>query len=66
MSNGPRTSFVIPARNAARTLAQTLDSVLAQRNADWEALIVDDGSSDETPALIDRYVQRDRRFTARQ
>ncbi len=64
MSNGPRTSFVIPARNAARTLAQTLDSVLAQRNADWEALIVDDGSSDETPALIDRYVQRDRRFTA--
>jgi peptidoglycan/xylan/chitin deacetylase (PgdA/CDA1 family) len=64
VSNKPRTSFVIPARNAARTLAQTLDSVLAQRDADWEALIVDDGSSDQTPALIARYAARDRRFIA--
>jgi peptidoglycan/xylan/chitin deacetylase (PgdA/CDA1 family) len=64
MSALPRTSFVIPARNAARTLAQALDSVLAQASADWEALIVDDGSSDETPTLVAAYAQRDSRFVA--
>ncbi|WP_259728596.1 trifunctional glycosyltransferase/class I SAM-dependent methyltransferase/polysaccharide deacetylase [Synechococcus sp. CS-1327] len=64
VSNKPRTSFVIPARNAARTLAQTLDCLLAQGDADWEALIVDDGSSDPTPELITSYAQRDRRFVA--
>ncbi len=60
----PRTSFVIPARNAAPTLAQTLDSLLAQGDGDWEALIVDDGSSDETPQLIAAHAQRDARFIA--
>ncbi len=64
MSSTPRTSFVIPARNAAATLAQTLNSVLAQSDRDWEALIVDDTSSDTTPALIADYVQRDARFYA--
>lgn len=64
MSSTPRTSFVIPARNAAATLAQTLHSVLAQSDGDWEALIVDDGSSDTTPALIADHVQRDARLLA--
>lgn len=64
MSTLPRTSFVIPARNAARTLAQTLDSVLAQSSTDWEALIVDDGSSDDTPSLIAACARGDRRFRA--
>jgi peptidoglycan/xylan/chitin deacetylase (PgdA/CDA1 family) len=59
-----RTSFVIPARNAARTLAQTLDSVLAQTHTAWEALVVDDSSSDDTPAIIATYLQRDARFVA--
>jgi peptidoglycan/xylan/chitin deacetylase (PgdA/CDA1 family) len=64
MNAVPRTSFVIPARNAARTIAQTLDSLLAQSDGDWQALIVDDGSSDDTPALIAAYTQRDARFAA--
>ncbi len=60
----PRTSFIIPARNAAATLAQTLDSVLAQGDGDWEALVIDDGSSDETPQLIGAHAQRDARIVA--
>jgi glycosyltransferase involved in cell wall biosynthesis len=60
----PRTSFIVPARNAAPTLAQTLHSLLAQGDGDWEALIVDDGSSDETPQLIAAHAQRDPRFIA--
>ena len=37
-------SIVIPAHNAADTLAATLDSLLAQTRGDWQAIIVDDGS----------------------
>jgi peptidoglycan/xylan/chitin deacetylase (PgdA/CDA1 family) len=64
VSNTPRTSFVIPARNAAATLAQTLQSVLAQSDGDWEALIVDNASTDTTAALIADHAQRDARLLA--
>ncbi len=64
MSSGdhPRTSVVIPARNAGKTLAETLNSLLAQSDPDWEALVIDDGSTDETATLIKSYAQRDGRF----
>jgi glycosyltransferase involved in cell wall biosynthesis len=42
-------SVIIPAYNAAATLAATLDSLCAQTFNEWEAIVVDDGSSDETP-----------------
>ncbi len=60
----PRTSVVIPARNAGKTIAQTLDSLLAQGDPDWEALVVDDGSTDDTPQLIADHAGRDKRFIA--
>lgn len=60
----PRTSFIVPARDAAQTLADALGSVLAQSDPDWEALIIDDGSVDETPALITSWCARDPRFVA--
>lgn len=60
-SNPPRTSVVIPARNSGKTLAETLDSLLAQSDPDWEALIIDDGSTDDTADLIKLYTQRDDR-----
>ena len=55
-------SVVIPAHNAAETLAETLDSLLAQTRNDWRAIIVDDGSTDGTRQLAESYVARDRRF----
>ncbi len=57
-------SIIIPAYNAERFLAATLDSVLAQTFADWECVIVDDGSSDRTGAIAEEYAQRDGRFRA--
>jgi peptidoglycan/xylan/chitin deacetylase (PgdA/CDA1 family)/SAM-dependent methyltransferase len=55
-------SVIIPVHNAALTLEATLDSVVLQTYADWEAIIVDDGSNDCTGAVAEKWVQRDLRF----
>ncbi|WP_421997000.1 glycosyltransferase [Reyranella sp.] len=55
-------SVVVPARDAAATLAATLDSLLAQTRRDWQAIVVDDGSVDATPRIVEDYRSRDRRF----
>lgn len=55
-------SVIVPAYNAARHLARTLDSILQQSWSAWEAIVVNDGSTDETPALIEQYAQRDPRI----
>jgi glycosyltransferase involved in cell wall biosynthesis len=51
-------SVVIPAYNAARYLAEAIDSALAQSHAAVEVIVVDDGSTDETPAVAASYGQR--------
>ena len=48
----PLTSIVVPTYNRAYCLPRTVDSALAQTNARVEVIIVDDGSRDETPALV--------------
>jgi glycosyltransferase involved in cell wall biosynthesis len=53
--SGPRISVVIPVRNAGAYLAAALDSVLLQTRPADEILVIDDGSDDETPAVIERY-----------
>jgi glycosyltransferase involved in cell wall biosynthesis/peptidoglycan/xylan/chitin deacetylase (PgdA/CDA1 family)/SAM-dependent methyltransferase len=55
-------SVVIPARNAESTLAETLGSLLAQTRNDWEALVVDDGSTDGTAEMARRHHARDPRI----
>lgn len=47
----PNVSIIIPAHNASATLNATLDSVIAQTHAEWEAIIYDDGSTDDTAHL---------------
>lgn len=60
--NPPAVSIVIPAWNAESTLRTTLESVRWQTFPDWECLVVDDGSTDGTSAIVERAVMQDRRF----
>jgi glycosyltransferase involved in cell wall biosynthesis len=57
----PIVSVVIPAHNASATLNRTLESLLAQTFGDWEAIVVDDGSSDSTAQVANSIVSRDKR-----
>jgi glycosyltransferase involved in cell wall biosynthesis/GT2 family glycosyltransferase len=61
MADKPRFSVTIPAFNAQGTLAQTVESVRAQTLTDWELVIVDDGSTDATRAVADRFAQEEAR-----
>lgn len=51
----PRFSIVVPAYDAASTLAETLDAILAQTFDDWECVVVDDGSTDDTLRIASAY-----------
>ena len=51
MSAAPRVSVVLPFRDAAATLPAALDSIEAQTLRDWEGLLIDDGSRDESAAI---------------
>ena len=54
----PQTSVVIPAYNCAAFLPETLESVFAQTYRDLEIILVDDGSTDNTPAVVAPYLNR--------
>lgn len=54
----PLVSVVIPAYNASRTLGETLDSVLAQTYSNIEIIVVNDGSTDATAAVLQSYKSR--------
>jgi glycosyltransferase involved in cell wall biosynthesis len=55
-------SVVMGVYNAAATLAATLDSILDQAEGDFECIVVDDGSTDATPAILAEYAGRDPRI----
>ena len=54
-------TVIMPAYNAARYIADAIESVLAQTVAGIEVLVVDDGSTDETPGIVDRHARSVRR-----
>ncbi len=55
-------SVVMPAYNAAATIGEAIESVLAQTMPHWELIVVDDGSTDETAAVVQRYGEQDGRI----
>jgi len=57
----PSISVIVPVYNAAQYLNQCIDSVLAQTLEDFELLLIDDGSTDASPAICDGYAVLDNR-----
>ncbi len=55
-------SIIIPNHNKAQYVAETLASVKAQSFLDWEAIIVDDASTDGSVAVIEKFIESDSRF----
>lgn len=55
-------SIVIPTFNRATLIGKTLDSVLSQTYSEWECLVVDDFSTDNTKEIVENYCTKDSRF----
>ncbi|MDZ7736230.1 MAG: glycosyltransferase family 2 protein [Gammaproteobacteria bacterium] len=62
MRHCPRISIITPCRNSARWLDQAIRSVIDQDFDDWEHIIVDDASSDHSPAIARQYADVDTRI----
>lgn len=63
MTTSPKISIIIPVYNAEKYLRQCLDSVLAQTYSDFEVLLINDGSKDNSGKICDEYAAKDTRFT---
>ena len=59
-----KVSIIIPVYNTGNKLCRCLDSVLAQTYLNYECIVVDDGSTDNSSVIIDEYVSNDVRFKA--
>ena len=60
--SNPLVSIIIPAFNRADFIAETLDSVYNQTYYNWECIVIDDGSVDDTVEIVERYCFLDTRF----
>lgn len=57
----PQVSVIVPVYNAEKYLIECVDSILAQTLQDIEVILVDDGSTDTSPAICDSYLEKDSR-----
>ncbi len=58
-----KVSIIIPTYNYGFVLNETLESVLCQTYQNWECIIVDDGSNDNTAEVVGHYLKKDKRFS---
>lgn len=63
MSNNPILSVIIPCYNNGRYLIQMLDCCKKQTLQDWEVIVVDDGSTDETLSIVKEYASKEPRIS---
>ena len=55
-------SIIVPVYNAEQFLSQCLDSIISQSNSSWEAILVDDGSTDGSLQICKTFADSDKRF----
>ena len=60
----PKISVLVPAYNVAPWLPDCLDSILAQTYQNLEIIVINDGSTDNTRSILERYIQKDGRIVA--
>ena len=58
----PLVSIITPCYNSAKFIGETIDSIQAQTFKDWELIITDDCSTDNTTEIIERYIAADPRI----
>lgn len=61
LDNEPLVSIITPCHNGEKYLQECIESVLAQTYQNWEMLIIDDGSTDESATVIKSYSKKDNR-----
>jgi glycosyltransferase involved in cell wall biosynthesis len=57
-----KVSIVIPAKNTAKFLPECLESIISQSYSNWEALVVDDGSTDNSVQIVSDFAKKDHRI----
>lgn len=58
----PNISIIIPIYNAEKSLHRCIDSIVNQSYKNWELLLINDGSTDNSSTICDEYVQQDKRI----
>lgn len=59
--SSPKISIIVPVYNAEKCLNRCIDSILSQSFSDFELLLIDDGSRDESGAICEEYSEKDKR-----
>src|ERR1700678_4116600 len=62
LNHDPLVSVILPVYNGAEVVGPELESTLSQTYQNLEILVIDDGSTDGTPAILDLYAARDARI----
>ena len=62
--NTPKHSIIVPAYNTGNAISKCIESIICQTFHDFELIIIDDGSKDQTPLIIDKYAAVDCRIKA--
>ena len=60
--NTPEVSVVMSVYNGAKYLRESIESILSQEGVEFEFIIVNDGSTDDSPAILGQYAKKDRRI----
>ena len=58
----PKISIIVPVYKVEKYLERCLDSIIAQTFSDWECILIDDGSPDNSGKICDEYAEKDERF----